>query len=194
MTVGSQVPLPLSLGFSVSVLLTFCSAYLFIVGVCPEHRGMFSSVSGLYLLGPCCTLLSVTSRNVFRIANCPPNVCGGEWSSVKTTAVCTPLFYSDLRLCLIPITLSWLLGYILTEKLRIHRLFKRALMKHAFGILLIVVPWGFVSYLAKMELHFPGFLSLYGPGLGLGMRRPVWHLEDGVKWSPCFNGRWCGVR
>lgn len=43
-------------------------------------------------------------------------------------------------------------------------------MKHAFGVLLIIVPWGFVSHLAKLELHFPGFLSSRGPGLGLAMR------------------------
>lgn len=43
-------------------------------------------------------------------------------------------------------------------------------MKHTFGILLITGPWGFVSHLAKLELHFPEFLSLHGPRLGLTTR------------------------
>lgn len=64
-------------------------------------------------------------------------------------------------------------------------------MKHVFGILLIVIPWGFVSYLAKLELHSPGFLSLHGPGLGWAMR-PVWHWKGGVKGPTCFNGRCVG--
>lgn len=73
-----------------------------------------------------------------------------------------------------------MLGYILTERLHIQRLVKRALMKHDFGVLLIIIPWGFVSYLAKLEVHFPEFLSLCGPGLGLAMKEvlcEVWKME-----------------
>lgn len=70
--VGSQVPLPLCLAFSGSALLTFCSAYFSVVSGCPEHGGMFNSICGLYILDTCSTLLFVTPRNVFRIANCHP--------------------------------------------------------------------------------------------------------------------------
>lgn len=37
-------------------------------------------------------------------------------------------------------------------------------MKHAFGVLLFIISWGFVLHAAKLELHFPELLSLHSPG------------------------------
>ena len=205
MTLRDHVPLPLCWGFLVSALLTFWSAYFFAVRGCPVHCGMFSGISGLYPLDSCSTLPVVTSKIVFRIIKCS---LGDKWSPVETKAVCIPQFYPNLWLYPIPITLPWVLGYILTEKLHIQRWFKRAPVKHAFGVLLIIVPQGFVSHLPNLELHFQEslslnfskFLSLQGSGLSLAVRETWvrfgrWHcclvsMKGGKRVRFCCNSHW----
>ena len=59
------------------------------------HCGMFSGISGLYLLDAHNTLLAVTSKNIFRVTKYP---LGKKWSPAETTAIGTPQFYPNLEL------------------------------------------------------------------------------------------------
>lgn len=110
-------------------------------------------------------------------------------------------FCPNLGQCPISIIFSWVSGHTLTEKPHIQILLRRALVRHALGVLLIIVPQGFVSPVTKLELHspefhslnFPEFFSLHGCGLSLATREIL--LPSKVTYSRrCCSSRWMSLK
>ena len=57
--------------WSAAALMTFWSTHFFAVGDHTVHYGMFNGISDPYLLDADSTLLTVTSKNIFRVTKYP---------------------------------------------------------------------------------------------------------------------------